>query len=51
MTVDTIAVPSRLLDIRTIYHEPSVLEHARGRETLARFPYAERKEVAFHLTQ
>ena len=37
-----------LLDIRTIYHEPAVEEHARGREILARFPDAERIAVPSH---
>jgi spore photoproduct lyase len=39
---------ARLLDIGTIYFEPAVAEHARGREILARFPAAERVEVASH---
>lgn len=34
-------LPRWLLDIRTIYCEPNVLEFARGREILARFPDAE----------
>ena len=38
----------RLLDIRTIYAEPAVDEHERGREILARFPDAERVEVDSH---
>ncbi|MCU0626675.1 MAG: spore photoproduct lyase family protein, partial [Gemmatimonadaceae bacterium] len=37
-----------LLDIRTIYHEPDVPTYARGAEILARFPDAERIEVASH---
>ncbi|HEX8102021.1 MAG TPA: spore photoproduct lyase family protein [Solirubrobacteraceae bacterium] len=37
-----------LLDVRRIYVEPAALEHARGREILARFPAAERIEVASH---
>ncbi|MDF1503820.1 spore photoproduct lyase family protein [Roseisolibacter sp. H3M3-2] len=37
-----------LLRVRTIYHEPAVPEFARGREILARFPDAERIEVASH---
>ncbi len=37
-----------LLDIRTIYHELTVEEHARGREILARFPDAERIAVPSH---
>jgi hypothetical protein len=36
------------LRVATIYHEPAALEHARGREILARFPDAERVEVASH---
>ena len=40
--------PRPLLRVRTIYHEPAVPEHARGREILARFPDAERIEVASH---
>ena len=31
-----------------IYHEPDVADYARGREVLARFPDAERVEVASH---
>ncbi len=38
----------QLLDIRTIYHEPAVLEYGRGQEILARFPDAERIEVPSH---
>ena len=38
----------RLLDIQTIYLEPSVTEYVRGREILAQFPNAERIEVASH---
>ena len=41
-------VPRPLLRVRTIYHEPAVPELARGREILARFPDAERIEVASH---
>jgi spore photoproduct lyase family protein len=37
-----------MLRVRTIYHEPAVPEHARGREILARFPDAERVEVPSH---
>lgn len=40
--------PRPLLRVRTIYLEPAVPEHARGREILARFPDAERIEVASH---
>jgi len=39
---------ARLLDVSTIYLEPAVQEHARGREILARFPEAERIEVSSH---
>ena len=42
------AIPSWLLDIRSIYHEPAVLACERGREILARFPDAERIEVSSH---
>jgi spore photoproduct lyase family protein len=45
------AAPRRLaglLDISTIYLERAVLDHARGREILARFPDAEQIEVASH---
>jgi spore photoproduct lyase family protein len=45
---EPISAPSRRLDVATIYHEPGVAEHARGREILARFPDAERIEVASH---
>lgn len=38
----------RLLDVRRIYLEPAVTQHARGREVLARYPDAERIEVASH---
>ena len=38
----------RLLDVRTIYLEPAVVDHARGREVLDRFPEAERIEVPSH---
>ena len=41
-------MPHPLLRVRTIYHEPAVPEHARGREILARFPDAERVEVPSH---
>lgn len=37
-----------MLDIRTIYHEPTVNDYARGREILARYPDAERIEVPSH---
>jgi spore photoproduct lyase family protein len=38
----------RILDVRTIYHEPEVPETARGAQVLARFPDAERIVVASH---
>lgn len=38
----------RLLDIRTIFHEPSAPEHPRGQQILARFPDAELVEVPSH---
>jgi hypothetical protein len=38
----------RLLRVATIYLEPAVAEYARGREILARFPDAQRVEVASH---
>lgn len=38
----------RLLDVARIYHEPGVVEWARGREVLDRFPDAERVEVPSH---
>ncbi len=41
-------IAQALLNIETIYHEPAVREIPRGRETLARFPDAERIEVASH---
>lgn len=34
--------------VERIYHEPSIMEHARGREILARFPGARRVEVPSH---
>ncbi|CAA9586333.1 MAG: Spore photoproduct lyase [uncultured Thermomicrobiales bacterium] len=40
--------PGRLLDVRTIFHEPAVAEHARGREILDRFPEARRIAVPSH---
>ena len=40
--------PRPLLRVQTIYLEPAVPEHPRGREILARFPEAERIEVASH---
>ena len=38
----------QLLDVSRIYLEPAVEAYARGREILARFPDAERIEVASH---
>ena len=43
-----LGVAARLLDIRTIYLEPAVTDHARGLEILQRFPDAERIEVPSH---
>jgi spore photoproduct lyase len=40
--------PRRLLDVRRIYVEPAAAELPRGREVLARWPDAERVEVASH---
>jgi spore photoproduct lyase len=40
--------PSWLLDIQTIYYQPEILDHARGREILASFPHAERILVESH---
>lgn len=37
-----------LLRVRTIYHEPDIAHFARGAQVLARFPDAERIEVASH---
>ncbi|MGI9073317.1 MAG: spore photoproduct lyase family protein [Bryobacteraceae bacterium] len=36
------------MDVQAIYHEPAVLNHARGREILDRFPEAERVIVESH---
>ncbi len=47
MTVQR-TLPGNLLDIRTIYHEPAIIEHERGREILDRFPEAERIVVPSH---
>jgi spore photoproduct lyase len=41
-------LPSRLLDIRTIYLEPAVESFPRGRAILDRFPQAERVPVMSH---
>jgi spore photoproduct lyase family protein len=48
MTPQAPVLPSHLLDIGTIYHEPNVEKYARGREILARFPDAQRIEVPSH---
>ncbi len=42
------AATRRLLDVGTIYLEPGVVNFPRGREILARFPLAERREVNSH---
>jgi spore photoproduct lyase len=42
------APAQRLLDVRTIYLEPAVRDHERGREILERFPGAEQRDVASH---
>ena len=41
-------LPWQLFDVRRIYLEPAAAELQRGREVLARFPDAERVEVASH---
>ena len=41
-------LPKHLLDIGTIYHEPTAFEWARGREIRARFPDAKLIEVPSH---
>ncbi|MBV9305411.1 MAG: hypothetical protein JOZ45_04695, partial [Acidobacteriaceae bacterium] len=41
-------MPSWLLDIQTIYHQPEVLDYQRGREILDTFPRAERIVVDSH---
>ena len=48
MNVDQTPAQHRLLDVRRILVEPGVIEHARGREILDRFPEAERVEVPSH---
>lgn len=40
--------PRDLIDIDRIFHEPAVADFPRGREILARYPNAERIEVASH---
>jgi spore photoproduct lyase len=37
-----------MLDVRTIFHEPAVVDYPRGREILDRFADAERVEVPSH---
>jgi spore photoproduct lyase len=44
----SMALPKSLIDIRTIYLEPAVIEYARGREILAKYPDAKRIEVGSH---
>lgn len=39
---------ARMLDVRRIFHEPDAASYPRGAEILARFPDAERIEVASH---
>lgn len=41
-------MPSWLLDLQTIYHQPEVLDYVRGREILESFPQAERILVDSH---
>ena len=41
-------LPWQLFDVRRIYLEPAAAELQRRREVLARFPDAERVEVASH---
>ena len=41
-------VKSKVLDVKTIYYEPAVLDFARGRQILAEYPAAERIEVPSH---
>jgi spore photoproduct lyase family protein len=42
------ALPKQLIDIKTIYLEAAVEDHARGREVLARYPDARRVLVPSH---
>jgi spore photoproduct lyase family protein len=42
------ALPTRLLDVQTIYLEPAVEDYARGREILNRYPDAKRILVPSH---
>jgi spore photoproduct lyase family protein len=39
---------TRLLNINTIYYEPTLIEYPRGREILEQYPEADRIEVASH---
>ena len=48
MTTPADARAQRVLRIGRILHEPAVAEYPRGREILARFPDADREEVASH---
>ncbi len=41
-------MPHDLLNIKTIYYEPATLNYLRGQEIFARYPDAERIEVASH---
>ena len=41
-------MPHNLLDISTIYYEPSVLTYTRGQEILNNYPNVKRIEVASH---
>ena len=41
-------MPNNLLDIHTIYYEPTVLTYPRGQEILNSYPHVERIEVASH---
>jgi spore photoproduct lyase len=41
-------LPERLLDIKTIYHEPGIEQYARAGEILDRYPAADRIEVPSH---
>lgn len=42
------ALPRELIDIRTIYHEPAVVDYPRGQAILDRFPEATRIAVPSH---
>ncbi|HEX8463968.1 MAG TPA: spore photoproduct lyase family protein [Abditibacterium sp.] len=48
MFSETSNLPQNLLDIDTIYLEPTVENYARGKEILAQFPEARRIEVPSH---